>query len=946
MDTSSKENIRLFSKNSMQPVGRLSFKTEYPSSEEKQPCCGQLKVFLGALSFVYFAKALAEGYLKSTITQIERRFDIPSSLVGIIDGSFEIGNLLVIAFVSYFGAKLHRPKIIGAGCLIMGVGTLLIAMPQFFMEQYKYERYSVSNSTLSISPCLLDSNNSLPIPVVEKSQSKINNECQIDASSSMWVYVFLGNLLRGFGETPIQPLGIAYLDDFASQDNAAFYIDDITITPKDPQWVGAWWLGYLIAGSITLLAAVPFWCLPRTLPRPRSREDSSSSSEKSKFIMDDHTDYQTPPGEKAKIMEMARDFLPSLKSLFGNPVYFLYLCASTVQFNSLFGMVTYKPKYIEQQYGQSASKANFVIGLINIPAVALGIFSGGIVMKKFRISIRGAAKLYLGSSVLGYLLFLSLFALGCENSDVAGLTISYQGCIKPQLKSFALGIYTLAVRVLAGIPSPIYFGVLIDTSCLKWGFKRCGSKGSCRLYDSNAFRYMFLAALSLSFISKSLGAIIMKSSITQIERRFDISSSTVGLIDGSFEIGWEKDSGSYMWIYVLMGNMLRGIGETPIGPLGISYIDDFAEEGHSSLYLGNLLAVTMIGPIIGFLLVSQFSKMYVDIGYVDLSTVRITPQDSRWVGAWWLGFLAAGLISIISSIPFFFLPKTLDKPNKEKKASASSISLPTQNEEKSQMASLTKTGQNVTDTVTGFFQSLKSILTNPLYVLTLFLTLLQASSHIGSVTYIFKYVEQQYGKSASETSILLGFITIPSLAAGMFTGGFIVKKFKFTLVGIAKFALCAHLMSFLFHLLNFALICENKSVAGLTLTYDGNVEPELKSLAMGFHSLTIRTLGGIPAPIYFGALIDRACMKWSINNHGKQGACRIYNSSLYGHTFFGLTTGLKFPALILFVVLISAMKKKYQGKDIKASENETKAMNEANSGPLINDVKVDHETHI
>lgn len=53
-------------------------------------------------------------------------------------------------------------------------------------------------------------------------------------------------------------------------------------------------------------------------------------------------------------------------------------------------------------------------------------------------------------------------------------------------------------------------------------------------------------------------------------------------------IGLEKDSGSYMWIYVLMGNMLRGIGETPIGPLGISYIDDFAEEGHSSLYLGNV----------------------------------------------------------------------------------------------------------------------------------------------------------------------------------------------------------------------------------------------------------------------------------------------------------------------------------------------------------------------
>jgi solute carrier organic anion transporter family protein 1C len=61
--------------------------------------------------------------------------------------------------------------------------------------------------------------------------------------------------------------------------------------------------------------------------------------------------------------------------------------------------------------------------------VALGIFSGGIVMKKFRLGICEATKLYLGSSVFGYLLFLSLFALGCENSSVAGLTVSYQGYV-------------------------------------------------------------------------------------------------------------------------------------------------------------------------------------------------------------------------------------------------------------------------------------------------------------------------------------------------------------------------------------------------------------------------------------------------------------------------------------------------------------------------------------
>ncbi|POI24438.1 hypothetical protein CIB84_011811 [Bambusicola thoracicus] len=121
------------------------------------------------------------------------------------------------------------------------------------------------------------------------------------------------------------------------------------------------------------------------------------------------------------------DFLPSVKNLFGNPVYSLFLCASILHFNSLIGMVTYKPKYIEQQYGQTSSKTNFVIGLINIPAVAFGIFSGGLIMKKFRINVLGAAKISLGSSFFGYLLLLSLFAMGCENSDVAGLTVSYHG---------------------------------------------------------------------------------------------------------------------------------------------------------------------------------------------------------------------------------------------------------------------------------------------------------------------------------------------------------------------------------------------------------------------------------------------------------------------------------------------------------------------------------------
>lgn len=108
--------------------------------------------------------------------------------------------------------------------------------------------------------------------------------------------------------------------------------------------------------------------------------------------------------------------------------------------------------------------------------------------------------------------------------------------------------------------------------------------------------------------------------------------------------------------------MLRGVGETPIMPLGISYLDDFSREENAPFYLGLCLcicslwlfwffffwgnadssswsclrlshrlcllpacihAVGILGPMIGFMLGSFLSKIYVDIGFVDLGTTEM-----------------------------------------------------------------------------------------------------------------------------------------------------------------------------------------------------------------------------------------------------------------------------------------------------------------------------------
>ncbi|XP_028305497.1 solute carrier organic anion transporter family, member 1D1 [Gouania willdenowi] len=628
-------------------------------------CCSKLKLFLVSMAFVYFAKAFGGAYMKSSITQIERRFDIPSSLIGVIDGSFEMGNLLVVAFVSYFGAKLHRPRLIGMGVLIMATGCFLTALPHFFQGPYKYEtsmsHSTGSNDSVRILPCLSKHN---VTDTDETPDHEALKACEKAAGSSMWIYVFLGNMLRGIGETPIMPLGVSYLDDFSAPENTAFYLscihtvgilgpmvgfmlgsflakvyvdvgfvdlEAITITHKDSRWVGAWWLGFIITGIVMLMSSIPFWFFPKSLPKQRSKEEEETNTEldtvaeQENFIPEQEPNHEEQEKD-VSLVELAKDFIPSLKRLFSSSIYSMLILTYLVAVNGFIGMITFKPKYMEQVFGQAASRAIFFIGALNLPAVALGIITGGFLLKHFKWGSVGAARMAIAATCGSFCLLFCQIFIYCDNAEVAGLTVSYQGVpqvsynketlvsqcnmgcscslkhwdpvcahngvtyaspclagcqsttgtsknmvfnnctcvgetmtpavnmstvlgqcprdsncdssfkiymalsvigsfisavggtpgyivllrsIAPDLKSLALGMQTLIVRTLGGIPPPIYFGALIDQTCLKWGTKQCGGRGACRLYDSNAFRMRFMGlVLGLYFLSNSLWGVL------------------------------------------------------------------------------------------------------------------------------------------------------------------------------------------------------------------------------------------------------------------------------------------------------------------------------------------------------------------------------------------------------------------------------------------------------
>ncbi|NP_001243524.1 solute carrier organic anion transporter family member 1A2 isoform X1 [Sus scrofa] len=638
--------------------------TEKTIETHRIRCLSKLKMFLLAITCAYVAKTQSGSYMNSMLTQIERQFNIPTSLVGFINGSFEIGNLLLIIFVSYFGTKLHRPIMIGVGCLIMGLGCFLQSLPHFLMNRYEYEStVSVSGNLSSNSFLCMENGTQIFKPTEDPS------ECVKEVKSLMWVYVLVGNIIRGIGETPIMPLGISYIEDFAKSENSPLYIgfietgaiigpliglslasfcaniyvdtgsvntDDLTITPTDTRWVGAWWFGFLVCAGVNVLTAIPFFFLPKTLPK-EGLEDNAET------ITNVKEEKQREGNKKRD--RITKDFLPFMKSLLCNPIYMLFILISVLQFNAFASMFSFMPKYLEQHYGKSTSDAIFLIGIYNLPPICIGYIVGGLIMKKFKITVKQAAHIGCWFSLTEYLLYFSCFFMICDNSSVAGITASYKGMqqdlhvgnihadcnkdcncpskiwdpvcgnnglsymsaclagceassgtginmvfqncsciqtpgnssavlglcdkgrdcsmmlqyflilsvissfiyslsaipgymvllrsIKPEEKSLGVGLHAFCTRVFAGIPAPIYFGALVDSTCLHWGTLKCGESGACRIYDSTNFRYIYLglpAALrGSSYIPAFLILIILRkyhlpkenaSSETTLEAKF------------------------------------------------------------------------------------------------------------------------------------------------------------------------------------------------------------------------------------------------------------------------------------------------------------------------------------------------------------------------------------------------------------------------------------------
>ncbi len=286
---------------------------------------------------------------------------------------YELTIVIGVIFVSYIGGKTHKPRFLGISLMILGVGNFVMASPQFLFGSYKQGSASQS----SYEECM--------------SMGPTDDDCSA-ANIGAYVVLLIGQVILGIGASATYTIALAYIDEivyprFVSLHlgfNAvcgvigpaigyllgslllSIYVDpwiETDLTNTDPNWVGAWWIGLLIMGCISLLVSSMFLMFPKWLPdshlvrKERAKEMAKTYS--SKFVNED------------TLTLAVKEFPIHLKQLLTNASFMFTAFALAAIFVILEGVVTFGPKFMESMFAFTATTAGLVSGGVGIAAAGI-----------------------------------------------------------------------------------------------------------------------------------------------------------------------------------------------------------------------------------------------------------------------------------------------------------------------------------------------------------------------------------------------------------------------------------------------------------------------------------------------------------------------------------------------------------------------------------------------
>ncbi|XP_046644300.1 solute carrier organic anion transporter family member 74D-like [Daphnia pulicaria] len=426
-------------------MGKVKNKNKLEEDEEDTQCglgpfhgkwlqgYANKKSYLLTYSFLGLFQAMFFSYSIATLTTLEKQFKLKSQTTGILLSGNEVSQILLSLVITYFGGHGHRPRLAALGVVFSGVASIIVIVPHFVYGQFA----TATNVTRSFDVCSTSTDSVMPT---------MNPEDSCDAPIGPMIYIFMSQFVSGIGTTLFSILGITYLDDNVKRKQTPMLIgimsslrligpafgyglaaicmrlyvnlsETTTLKPRDPSWIGAWWLGFMIIGIIQISTAWLLACYPRRLPK-----ESTTAKGFMTIAAQKSTQQRNKPKERT-----FKEFPAALRRLLTNKILILNNCAGVFFVFALSGYITFLPKYMETQFQQSSSMSGLVNGLTGIMFMCTGLLLAGYLISRFKFH---AWKLQVWDVLIGiiWIIILVVFAfLGCDSKPIHGFENAENG---------------------------------------------------------------------------------------------------------------------------------------------------------------------------------------------------------------------------------------------------------------------------------------------------------------------------------------------------------------------------------------------------------------------------------------------------------------------------------------------------------------------------------------
>ncbi|XP_056014356.1 solute carrier organic anion transporter family member 2B1-like [Ostrea edulis] len=255
-----------------------------------------------------------------------------------------------------------------------------------------------------------------------------------------------------------------------------------------------------------------------------------------------------------------------------------------------------------------------------------------------------------------------------------------------------------------------------------------------------------------------------------------------------------------------IGMTLQGIGKAPRGPFYLVYIDDNVERRKTGFYTSIAIATSVFGPALAFGVGGYFSKIYVTLEDVDMN-----PRDPRWIGAWWLGFVVFGVISIFLASPLALFPRQM-------KISAKAIA-----KGKVQERTLVEKC-SLSEKIKLSLTSYSRIVRNPIYILICAGQVFNIMSSGGWSGFSSKFLMTHFNIPLSLANYILACANIGAIATGSFLGGLLTRKIAMTPRNTYRMITSFYVISMTFLGLAMLMSCPQPTIVGPKLDVPGYVD--------------------------------------------------------------------------------------------------------------------------